>query len=166
MAKKQRFRDLKQGRISKEEGKKSKKSAFNFAKRGDVFKAILTDSFMLWMPIVYAVFYLVMGGREGFAAHKMAGWLEIMIALTIVEVIFLAKSAQTPGMKAYNLKLIFLPTNSKPPITTIILRQILSKVTFMIFGWIVLFFNKSGRNLQDYITSTAFVYENSEQNSK
>ncbi len=163
MAKKQRFRDLKQGRVTEVEKKEAKKSGFKFAKRGDVFKAILTDSFMLWMPIVYAVFYLVMGGREGFGSHKVAGWLEILIALSIVEIIFLAKNAKTPGMKAYNLKLIFLPTNNKPPITTIILRQILSKITFLSFGWIVLFFNKSGRNLQDYIASTAFVYEDGKQ---
>jgi uncharacterized RDD family membrane protein YckC len=153
---KQRFRDIKQGKIT---DKKASESKLKFAKRADVFKAILTDSFMLWMPIVYIVFYLVFGGREGFGAHKLLGWIYILIPLAIVESIFLIKKGQTPGMKAYNLKLIFLSTQEKPPKTTIVLRQLLSKITFLIFGWITLFFRKDGRNLHDLIAGTALVYE-------
>ncbi len=153
---KQRFRDIKQGKIT---DKKASESKLKFAKRADVFKAILTDSFMLWMPIVYIVFYLVFGGREGFGAHKLLGWIYILIPLAIVESIFLIKNGQTPGMKAYNLKLIFLSTQEKPPKTTIVLRQLLSKITFLIFGWITLFFRKDGRNLHDLIAGTALVYE-------
>ncbi len=153
---KRRFRDIKQGKIKEE---KIKEPKFNFAKRSDVFKAILTDSFMLWMPIVYLVIYFVMSGREGFAEHKLLGWLYILIPLAIVETIFLLKNGQTPGMKAYNLKLIFLPTGQKPNFSTILLRQLLSKFTFVILGWITLFFRKDGRNLHDLIVSTAFVYD-------
>jgi uncharacterized RDD family membrane protein YckC len=158
---KQRFRDLKQGRITEVKSKDKKQKGFRFAKRGDVFKAILTDSFMLWMPIVYIVFYFVFGGREGFGEHKLLGWIYILIPLAIVEILFLYKSAQTPGMKAYKLKLIFLPTGQKPPLTTIILRQFLAKITFLTFGWIILFFRKDGRNLHDLIAGTALVYEDS-----
>ncbi len=156
---KNRFRDIKQGRV-RDSKNSTPKDLFSFAKRGDVFKAILTDSFMLWMPVVYLVFYFVMGGRDGFAEHKMLGWLYIFIPLTIVEAIFLIKNGQTPGMKAYNLKLIFIPTGKSAPITTIFLRQLLSKITFVLFGWIVLFFRKDGRNLHDLIASTALIYDN------
>lgn len=160
---KQRFRDLKQGRIKEVKAKEKKRGnkGFNFAKKGDIFKAILTDSFMLWMPITYIVFYFVFGSREGFAKHMLLGWIYILVPLAIVEILFLIKSAQTPGMKAYKLKLIFLPTNQKPPLTTIILRQLLAKITFLTFGWIVLFFRKDGRNLHDLIAGTALVYEDS-----
>jgi len=155
---KNRFRDIKQGRVTKiNKDKKSLK--FNFAKRGDILKAILTDSFMLWMPILYIVFYLIFGGREGFAENRVLGWIYVLIPLAFVEIAFLAKSGQTPGMRAYNLKLIFLPTNSKPPFTTIVLRQFLSKITFLIFGWITLFLRKDGRNLHDLISGTAIIYE-------
>ena len=155
---KQRFRDLKQGRVKNVE-KRSRQPKIRYATKGEVFKAILTDSFMLWMPIVYIVFYFVFGGREGFAANKLLGWIYILIPLALVEVAFLVKSGQTPGMRAYNLKLIFISTGKKPPVTTIILRQLLSKITFLIFGWIVLFFRKDGRNLHDLIASTALVFD-------
>jgi len=159
---KQRFRDLKQGRVKEVKAKEKKSNkGFKFARRGDVFKAILTDSFMLWMPITYIVFYFVFGSREDFAKNMLIGWLYILIPLAVIEILFLAKSAQTPGMKAYRLKLIFLPTGQKPPLTTIILRQLLAKITFLTFGWIVLFFRKDGRNLHDLIAGTALVYEDS-----
>ena len=158
---KQRFRDTKKGKITEVKAKpKEKRNSFAFAKRRDIIKAFLTDSFMLLMPIMYIVFYVVFSGRESFAAHKLLGWLYILLPLAMVEILFLVKSGQTPGMKAYNLKLIFLPTGQKPPLTTIILRQILSKFTFLLFGWVVLFFRKDGRNLHDLIVGTAFVYEN------
>lgn len=160
MAKK-RFRDTKQGKVIKSSPKEPKKH-FRFARKGDYIKAFLTDSFMLLMPIMYIVFYLVFSGREGFAAHKMLGWLYILLPLAIVEILFLFKSAQTPGMKAYGIKLIFLPTGQKPPLSIIVLRQILSKFTFLLFGWIVLFFRKDARNLHDLIAGTALVYENKE----
>jgi len=158
---KQRFRDTKKGKITAVKEEKRSQNSLNFAKRRDILKAFLTDSFMLLMPIMYIVFYLVFSGREGFAAHKLLGWLYILVPLAIVEILFLAKSGQTPGMKAYRMKLIFLPTSQKPPLSTIILRQILSKFTFLLFGWIVLFFRKDGRNLHDLIVGTALVYENS-----
>ena len=158
---KQRFRDTKKGKVTADKEKKGTQSSFNYAKRRDILKAFLTDSFMLLMPIMYIVFYLVFSGREGFAAHKLLGWFYILVPLAIVEILFLVKSGQTPGMKAYRMKLIFLPTSQKPPLSTIILRQILSKFTFLLFGWIVLFFRKDGRNLHDLIVGTALVYENS-----
>ena len=155
---KQRFRDTKKGKIVKSDPKEKRETIY-YAKRRDIIKAFLTDSFMLLMPIMYIVFYVVFSGREGFAAHKLLGWLYILIPLAVVEVLFLFKSGQTPGMKAYNIKLIFLPTAKKPPVTTIILRQILSKFTFLLFGWIILFFRKDGRNLHDIIAGTALVYD-------
>ena len=157
---KQRFRDLKQGRITiTEQKKREKEPKIKFATKGDVFKAILTDSFMLWMPIVYIVFYFVFGSREAFGEHKLLGWIYILIPLAIVEIIFLAKSGQTPGMKAYNLKLISLYTNKKPSLSRIALRQILSKITFITFGWIVLLFRRDGRNLHDLIVGTALIHD-------
>ena len=67
---KQRFRDIKQGNIQASDKKisniKKSKALENYASAGLKIKAFLTDAFMLIMPIMYLVFYLIMGGREGF----------------------------------------------------------------------------------------------------
>jgi len=162
---KQRFRDTKKGKVTKIKQKEPKEQ-LRFVNKRDLFKAILTDSFMLWFPIVYIVIYAVFGDREGFAKHMLDGWLYILVPLTIIEVIFLKVAGQTPGMRAYNLKLIFLPTKSKPPLTTIILRQILSKFTFLFFLWITIFFRKDSRNFHDLIVGTAIVYDDTKDEEK
>ena len=158
---KQRFRDTKQGKVSpiEKKQKSTSKDDLRYATKGDYFKAVLTDSFMLLMPIMYIVFYLVFGSREEYAHHWQLGGLYIFSGLAVVESIFLILKGQTPGMKAYNLKLISLYTEQKALPQLVIVRQILSKVVFLIWGWIVIFFRKDNRNLQDIILHTAFVYE-------
>ena len=159
---KQRFRDIKQGNVKKipsqTDTKKAKKEYEHYASAGMKIKAFLTDSFMLVMPIMYVVFYLIMGGREGFAEHKMMGWVYILIPLVIVQTIFLFKTGQTPGYRAYNLTLIDDASGEKPSLFIILFRSlsaILSLLTF--FGWIMMFFRKDSKTLHDLLSGTATV---------
>ena len=157
---KQRFRDIKQGKV-KEVQKKPKptpKEENNYASVGLKIKAFITDAFMLLMPIMYVVFYLVMGGREGFAEHKLAGWLYILIPLIIVQTIFLYKTGQTPGYRAYNITLIDENTKKKPSLFIIIFRSLASLLSFFtIIGWALMFFRKDKKNLHDLLSATAVV---------
>jgi len=60
--KKQRFRDIKQGKGIKKPKEEKKHSPYwyPYAKASSKIKAFLTDTFMLTMPIMYAVIYLFM----------------------------------------------------------------------------------------------------------
>ncbi len=158
MAKK-RFRDVKQGK-EKEIVIEKPHSAnkWNYASAGIKIKAFLTDSFMLVMPIMYVVFYLIMGGREGFAEHKAMGWIYILIPLVIVQTIFMFKTGQTPGYRAYKITLIDDTTGEKPSLFIILFRNlsaILSLFTF--FGWIMMFFRKDKKTLHDLLSGTAII---------
>ncbi len=159
---KQRFRDTKQGRVTKTEKKEKSNPSQKtyFASKRDYFKAVLTDSFMLLMPIMYFTFYIIFGSREEYAHHWQAGGLYIFGTLAVVESIFLITMGQTPGMRAYNLKLVSLYTGKKPTPQLIIIRQILSKIVFIFWGWLIIFFRKDNRNLQDIILKTALIYNN------
>ena len=155
---KQRFRDVKQGRVKKI--KKTKKSSnLKFAKNFPKIKAAITDSFMLLMPIMYIVFYLVMDGREGFAQHKLEGWIYILVPFIIVQSLFMFKGdGQAPGYKNYHLKVVDINTNQRPPLFSIFFRNvamILSIVT--IFGWAMMFVRKDKRGLHDLLSNTAIV---------
>jgi uncharacterized RDD family membrane protein YckC len=159
---KPRFRDVKQGKIEKiekiETEKGRERERFIYPTKGDRFKAFITDSFMLLMPIIYLVMYIVMGGREGFAEDKLLGWLYIIIPFVIVETIFIAKSGQTPGMKAYNIKVIELSTDRVPnSVVLIIFRQLLGVVDFLLFGWLLIFFRRDHRTPHEIFTNTAFI---------
>ncbi len=159
---KQRFRDVKQGNVKKpsieKEITKQEKKYAHYASAGMKIKAFLTDSFMLVMPIMYVVFYLIMGGREGFAEHKAMGWIYILLPLVIVQTIFMFKTGQTPGYRAYKLTLIDESTGEKPSLFITLFRNlsaILSMFTF--FGWIMMFFRKDKKTLHDLLSGTATV---------
>ena len=163
LPKKQRFRDVKQGKIEtvpneNKSKKKKNKPQRAYASAGMKIKAFLTDAFMLVMPIMYVVFYLIMGGREGFAEHKALGWLYILIPLVIVQTIFMFKTGQTPGYRAYNLTLIDESSAKKPTLFTIVFRNISAVLSlFTFFGWIMMFFRKDHKTLHDLLSHTAVI---------
>ena len=156
-----RFRDVKQGKQPKRPFKKtsSKKASLPFATIKQKTKAAITDSFMLLMPIMYVVFYLIMDGREGFAQDKVLGWIYILVPFITIQTLFMYfGNGQTPGYRAYNLQVVNYKTLQKASFWAILFRNIamlLSLVTF--FGWLMMFFRKDRRGLHDLLTQTAII---------
>jgi len=166
MAKK-RFRTVKQGK--KEEQQKGtaeriQKLRRDYASKGDKMKAFLTGAFMLLMPIMYIVVYLVMGSLQVFAEHRMEGWSYIFIPLVILQTLFMVKSGQTPGYRAYNLTLIDEATGEKPSLFIIFFRNSAAILSlFSLFGWLMMFFRKDGKTLHDLLSNTAVIRTPSHQ---
>lgn len=113
-------------------------------------KAFVVDSFMLLMPILYIVFYSVYGSREGFAAHMVQGWLLILIPYGIVTLIFLKRNGQTPGYKAYDLRLIDLQTGQSSSLSHLLVRYVLMLLTAItLIGLFVPLLRKDKLSLYD-----------------
>ncbi|MEY3089981.1 MAG: hypothetical protein RL113_297 [Pseudomonadota bacterium] len=145
----------------KEAKKKNPPDHFNPMRYASSFikiKAFITDAFMLLTPIVYAVFYLVMDGREGFEAHKLMGWIFILIPLVIVQTLFFYFSGQTPGYRAYDITLVDIYTHKTPTLPIIIFRNLTTILSFLtFFGWVMMFFRKDHKTLHDLLSATAVV---------
>lgn len=156
---KQRFREIKQGRHPRKEYRNTPPSnKETYASAGVRIKAFLTDAFMLLMPIMYVVFYLVMDGREDFAEHRMLGWLYILLPLVIVQTLFMYLTGQTPGYRAYNITLVDIHTKEKPSLFVIIFRNLAAILSFFtLFGWVLMFFRKDHKTLHDLLSATAVV---------
>ncbi len=156
---KQRFRDIKQGKqLLKAKDTTTTQPMFPYAKASSKIKAFLTDSFMLMMPILYVVIYLIMGGREGFSDNKALGWLYIFIPLVIVQTLFMIKTAQTPGYRAYDLEIIDEHTAKKPTLFIILFRNLCAILSFFSFiGWTMMFFRKDAKTLHDLLSRTAII---------
>ena len=157
-----RWRDTKQGRTPKPKktSKKSKESETKLHCAGvlDKIKAFLTDTFMLAMPVMYIVIYLVMGSLKDAGTDKVVTWSYILIALGIIVVSFYIISGQTPGLKAYDLKVVDINTKQKPSIILAILRYFFfTIVVFSVIGLIVPLFRKDRRGLHDLLSGTAIV---------
>ena len=161
---KKRFRNIKQGKVVQENELQKKEDISKqlnrslYAPARLKIKAFLTDAFMLVMPIMYIVFYLIMDGREGFADHKLLGWMYILIPLVVVQSAFMYFSAQTPGYRAYNIMLIDEKTKTKPSIFVIVFRNLSAVLSlFTIVGWMFMFFRKDSKTLHDLLSATAVV---------
>ena len=166
---KQRFRDVKQGKVV-DSGKKSKKSkkkietddvqiALLVAKNKQKVKAALTDAFMLLMPIMYGVFYLVMDGREGFSSDKMMGWVYILIPLILIQTAFMYfGNGQTPGYRNYNIRVVDSKTLERPPLFALLFRNMLMVLGLVtIIGWLMIFFRKDRQGLHDMLSQTMVI---------
>ena len=172
MSQRKRFRDVKQKKEkssinesadksikkSRAKAKKEAKSRYRYARVSTKIKAFITDIFMLMMPIMYAVVYLMMDGREGFADHMVEGWLAILIPNFIIVFLFFWKSGQTPGCKAYNIKLIDNKTGEQPHPLAIGLRYYFELISIIsLVGLFMAFFREDRRTFHDLLSGTLLV---------
>ena len=152
-----RWRDAKRGKFKRKT--EIKKDTLKISPIINRVKAFLTDSFMLFMPIIYVVFYVVMGSREEFRAHMLLGWVYIFVPHFIITTLFLYLKDQTPGYKAYNIELSTFKSQ-KPTLVQIAIRYIIFTITIFIFPLLFIpFFTKNRLGLQDYISRTIPIYQ-------
>ncbi|MEA3499374.1 MAG: RDD family protein [Campylobacterota bacterium] len=155
-----RWRDTKKGKIkSKVEETKVEKDDTYLICASPLYriKAFITDMFMIMMPIMYITTYLIMDGAESFKGSEDARWIT-MIIYGIITVIFWVKKGQTPGFKAYDLRLVDDNTKKTVSFGIAVARYfmfIISAVT--IVGAILPFFRKDKKTLQDVIMQTSVV---------
>ena len=163
MAQTRRFRDVKQKKPITEQSKpkqpeRDQRGVLPYSSIGSKTKAFITDLFMLLMPIMYIVAYLVMGGLQGFSEHMVEGWIYILVPNFIVVFLFFWKSAQTPGCRAYTIKLVDSKTGEKAHPLAIALRyysELISIIT--VFGLVMAFFRKDRKCLHDLLSGTVLI---------
>lgn len=154
-----RWRDIKQNRVKKDNKVlnssliSTPSSSLSFR-----FKAFLIDTFLITMPIFYIVIYLVMGSGAEFAQNRALGW-SIILAIHIVAIfIFWLKKAQTPGLKAYNLKLVDSKTLKKISFFQALIRYFATGFSIIsIFFFLTPYFNKERKTFQDIVSRTKII---------
>lgn len=121
-------------------------------------KAFTVDSFMLLMPILYVVFYVIFGSRELFREHMIDGWLLVLVPHFMITTFFLLFKGQTPGYKAYDIQLIDIKSKTlkKASLMQLFSRYFLFLLTTAtLFGLFVPLFRKDKLSLFDLLSHTA-----------
>lgn len=119
------------------------------------FKAFLTDTFMITMPLIYISFYFIMGSREEFEEDKIIGWIYIIIPHFILIISLWFFKQQTPGLKAYELSVVDDITFKKPSLVSLINRYIQTFISIIfVFPLFLPYFRKDRKTLQDLISRT------------
>lgn len=154
-----KWRDVKQNRLQEKKIESIEKSSKGgLSSLSARFKAFITDSFLITMPIIYIVIYLVMGSGKEFEQNMTSGWSIILIIHSLIILIFWLKNGQTPGLKAYEGKLVDNNTRQRVSVIQVIVRYIAT--IFAIISFFLLFipfFNKEKKTFQDIISNTIII---------
>jgi uncharacterized RDD family membrane protein YckC len=159
-----RWRDIKQGKVDnsiKQKKSKTKDTILSNCCNTPLinrFKAFTTDTFMVMMPLMYIVFYIVLGSREEFAKNMLLGWSYILIPHFVIMIFFWYKKQQTPGLKAYELAIVNSSTCKEASLTALINRYIWTSLSMMfILPLFIPYFRKDKKTLQDIISNTCII---------
>lgn len=121
-------------------------------------RAFLVDTFMVTMPIAYTVIYLVMGGGRGFEANRLLGWAIILAVHAPIMIGLWCLKGESPGMKAYDLKLVRAATGEPAGCLHAALRYLLLPVAVLsIFGMLLIVWRADRRGLHDLVSGTALI---------
>ena len=120
-------------------------------------KAYITDMFMIYIPLLYILTYLVLDGKEAFQSSQWAP-LAGLLVYALIDAIFTAVSGQTPGKKAYEIKVVDLTTQKKISFLRALWRfSVFIILSSLIFTLLVPFFRKDRRALHDMLTHTVLI---------
>jgi uncharacterized RDD family membrane protein YckC len=155
-----KWRDVKQNKVKEKKSINSniKSPKNDLASLGLRLKAFLTDTFLITTPILYIVIYLIMGSGEEFAQNRTLGWGIIFSVHALVILIFWLKNGQTPGLRAYEIKLVDTNTRQRVSVVQVLIRYITTLFAVIsIFLLFLPFFNKDKKTIQDIFSNTIII---------
>ena len=152
-----RFRNIKKRQKKQQQSKQ--KTQIHYASYPDRIKALITDLFMIYAPILYVIAYVIMGGKDAFQSSQIAPLLGVTL-YGLIYAVLIAKFGQTPGKKAYKIKVVDDKTFQNISFFRAVCRFIafLFSATILI-GLLFPFYRKDKKALHDMICSTVQIYE-------
>ena len=155
-----RWRDVKKGvHLKTDEGpkKKSGENRVFCAHLPNRIKAFIVDIFLIMMPIMYITAYFIMDGKDDFQGNEVARWITSILYGLIV-IAFWIKSGQTPGFKAYDLKVVDGTTGEKLTLPKAVARYLLFIISATsIIGLLLPFFRNDRKTLHDLLSKSCAI---------
>lgn len=152
-----RFRNLKKQTKNNQKSLQQNKINGLFPTYTDRIKAFITDMFMIYVPILYIIAYVVLSGKDEFQASSLAQFSGVAI-YAIIYALFLSKTGQTPGKKAYAMKVI----DEKNGKNLSFLRAVWRFIAFLIsattlLGLLLPLYRKDKKSLHDIMSSSKVI---------
>jgi len=151
-----RFRELKKQTSIKDHNRETRthvKSAYIVLR----IKALIVDLFMIYVPILYIITYIFMDGKDDFQSSQLAPFVATLL-YGLIYAAFISRTGQTPGKKAYEIKVISSKNNEKISFLQAFLRFfafIFTATTLL--GVFLPFLREDKKMLHDLILSTEIV---------
>ncbi|MFA9374402.1 MAG: RDD family protein [Poseidonibacter sp.] len=156
-----RWRDIKQNRNSSQNDISIKEeSSIESSSISSRLRAFLTDTFLITTPIFYVVIYLIMGSGEAFAQDRTSGWLMILFVHASIILFFWLVKSQTPGLKAYTIKVVDNKTKQKISFIQALVRYTTTLIAVVsLFLMFLPFLRKDKKTFQDILSNTIIIDE-------
>ena len=157
-----KWRDVKQQKVNNKINEKETQEIKQFpcASLPKRLKSFLTDSFLITTPITYIIMYLILGGGTEFAENRTMGWSLILSISAFIIIFFWYVKFQTPGMKAYGVKIVSALSKDRISFSQAVIRYIATLFAMIsIFLMFLPFFNKDKKTFQDIISNTIIINE-------
>lgn len=130
-----------------------------FASRWLRTRAFLIDIFLIYVPILYVVTYLILGSKEAFR-HNPYMVFACWVAFGLIQACFFAYKGQSPGCKAYNVYLLKRKSLQKVGFMQAFARYLIFILSSaLLFGLIISFFRKDKLCLHDILSFSVLVEE-------
>lgn len=149
-----RFRDLKK---QSKQPKQEKKNSLQYATYPDRIKALIVDMFMIYAPILYVITYVFMGSKDEFQSSQLAPLIGVSL-YALIYAVLVSKFGQTPGKKAYKIKVV----DEKTQKNISFFRALLRFVAFLfsatvLLGLLTPFYRADKKALHDIICATVEI---------
>jgi uncharacterized RDD family membrane protein YckC len=153
-----RFRDIKK-RSKNKNITKDLENKISYVATVDRIKAFITDMFMIYTPILYLITYVFMNGKDDFQSSQIAPLLGVAL-YALVYAILISKFAQTPGNKAYNMKVVDATTHKNISFIRALIRFFIFLFSAtIIFGLLTTLYRKDKKTLHDMVVDTIVINE-------
>ena len=152
-----RFRKLKNK--NKNINKIEKQAVYIYSRYSFRVKAFITDMFMIYMPIMYVITYIVLDGKDEFQASELAPLIAVSL-YGLIYAFLVSKFGHTPGKKAYDMKIVDDKTAKQIGFFRALFRFVAFLLTAStLLGLFLPFYRKDKKALHDLICSTLVVIE-------
>ncbi len=149
-----RFRTIK--KIKNKKQPDDKPTVF-YAKTTDRIKAFITDMFMIYVPILYIITYVFMGTKEAFLESDIAPFIAVSI-YGLIYSLLLSKLGQTPGKKAYEIKVVDAKSGKMLSFVKAFCRFVMFLFSsFTLLGLIVILYRKDKKSLHDLVCGSVVL---------
>ncbi|MBZ7933329.1 RDD family protein [Campylobacter sp. RM10543] len=133
-----------------------KKTKARIASRFLRFKAFVIDIFLIYVPILY-LSYFWLGSKDAFL-HSSFTTVLCSFLFGLIQALFLQRTGQSPGLKAYDLYLVDFKSGKKISFLKIVLRYVIFFISFgLLVGIFFSFIRKDSLNLHDILTQSCIL---------
>jgi len=154
-----RFRKIKQNSKKTHKNNEITKAKYIYSNYPFRVKAFITDMFMIYMPIMYVITYVILDGKDEFQASQLAPLLAVSL-YGLIYAFLVSKFGHTPGKKAYDMKIVDDKTGKQINFFRALFRFVVFLFTAAtLLGLIIPFYRKDKKALHDMICSTLVVIE-------